>query len=394
MRPMGPDAGRQGGRKDPVRVAIFTETYDEVNGIANTLRQLVGYCRKRGRDLGIFTHAAEGEDSVEDLGTVKIYRFKPAFPVKVYFDMVFDAKLPRVRIRKAFREGGYNLVHTVGPGSMGLNAMSCAHRHGVPLIGSYHTSLPEYVRDRVNIVAGAFTLNMKRPGRYAESIAWKFMRWFYDQMGVVMAPSFTTASQLEGRLRPPVALFTRGIDTQAFNPRYREDHDGVVVLYVGRVSTEKNLGLLADIFCHRTDARLVVVGDGPYLEEMKKRCPRAGFTGFLKGEDLQKAYASADIFVFPSTTDTFGNVVLEAMSSGLPVVVTDRGGPKELVEHGGNGLIARTPREFRAHLEGLIADPGLRRRMGRRARRYAKSRSWDLIFGSLFNVYEHYRAKA
>jgi glycosyltransferase involved in cell wall biosynthesis len=152
-----------------------------------------------------------------------------------------------------------------------------------------------------------------------------------------------------------------------------------VTLYAGRVSIEKNLQLLRklDLSGGRD---LVVVGDGPYTETLRAAQPQARFTGFLTGADLQQAYADADIFVFPSKTDTFGNAVLEAMASGLPVIVTDVLGPKDFVRHGETGFIASGDEEFVEYHRRLVRDHDLRARMGRAARAYALTCSWDAIF--------------
>ena len=150
---------------------------------------------------------------------------------------------------------------------------------------------------------------------------------------------------------------------------------------------EKNLPLLARIFRSRRDARLVVVGDGPFRSRMEREAPNAKFTGFVTGLELSRAYASSDLFAFPSETDTFGNVVLEAMSSGLPVVVTDKMGPRELVDHGFNGFIASNDREFERYLDRLIQDGELRRSMGARSRTMALERTWNAVFRSLFDSY-------
>ena len=184
-----------------------------------------------------------------------------------------------------------------------------------------------------------------------------------------------------------MGVFSRGVDARRFSPEHRRESSGTTVLYVGRVSVEKNLPLLARIFRRHGDARLQVVGDGPFRRRMGQEAPAANFTGFLTGLELSRAYASADLFAFPSETDTFGNVVLEAMSSGLPVVVTDKMGPRELVDHGSNGFVASNDREFESCLNRLIRDPELRRRMGARSRQMALERTWDAVFGSLFDCY-------
>jgi glycosyltransferase involved in cell wall biosynthesis len=153
------------------------------------------------------------------------------------------------------------------------------------------------------------------------------------------------------------------------------------------VSREKNLALLTRVFSDRKDVRLKVVGDGPFLDEMRRRLPGASYAGFLEGEALSEAYASADFFVFPSMTDTFGNAVLEAMSSGLPVVVTDQMGPKELVHHGVNGFVVGSEQDFSEAVSCLARDGKLRREMGRCAEEEAMARSWPEVFRTLFKTY-------
>ena len=372
-------------RKD-IRVALFTDTYDEVNGVANTFRYLTAFCQKTNRSLDVYTHST-GEDNVEKVGTVTVRRYKPAIPIDIYFDMIFDLKIPRIRLIKDFRSQKYDLIHTATPGSMGLNALIVRKLSKLPMVGSYHTSLPEYVSARVDKIVKRFQLPTDRSAQRGANITWEYMKWYYNQTELVLVPSEHTKSALESRIDAEIGIFTRGIETERFHPGYRQEHDGVDVLYVGRVSTEKNLDLLVDIFVDRTDSRLVVVGDGPYLREMKTLLPKASFAGFLKGEELSRAYASADIFAFPSTTDTFGNVVLEAMSSGLPVIVTDEMGPKELVDHGKTGFITHDSDDFEAKLHTLIKDKVKRQKMGAAARAYAMTRSWDAVFEKLFEDY-------
>jgi alpha-1,6-mannosyltransferase len=162
----------------------------------------------------------------------------------------------------------------------------------------------------------------------------------------------------------------------------------VRALYVGRVAPEKNLDLLARVFAGRVDVDLTIVGDGPSSAELQQRLPGARFTGRLTGDALTSAYREADFFVFPSRTDTLGNVVLEAMASGLPAVVTDSMGPKELVDHGRTGFVAGSDAAFAAAVDTLVADRALRRAMGAAARRFAETRSWDAIFAQLLRYYE------
>ena len=368
------------------KIALFTDTYDEVNGVANTFRYLTEYCCKHNRQLDIYAHSDKA-DRLERCGSVTIRRYQPAVPLDIYFDMIFDLKLPRLRIFNDARARKYDLIHIATPGSLGLNGWALARLDHIPLIGSYHTSLPEYLSRRVDKIARKFKLPPEPAARKSEDLMWDYVEWFYNQTKLVLAPSRHTQSVLQARFNTKIGIFSRGIDTERFHPRHRQEPDKVTVLYVGRVSTEKNLDVLADIFRDRDDARLLIVGDGPYKTRMQRDCPRAIFTGFLQGQPLSCAYASADIFVFPSTTDTFGNVVLEAMSSGLPVIVTDKMGPQELVTDGTNGFITCDPADFRRRLDLLIQDRQLRRQMAAHARRTATLRSWDAVFDRLFLDY-------
>ena len=375
-------------KPEQIRVALFTDTYDEVNGVANTFRYLTEYCRDTAKQLDIYTHSAEA-DSVQQLETVRIHRYEPTLPVDIYFDMIFDLKIPRLRVFNDFRSQHYDIVHTATPGSMGLNALAAARLAKTPLVGSYHTTLPEYLRKKVESIVQKFKLPTRQSGRRAEDIMWEYMQWYYDQTRLVLAPSEHIKSLLETKLQAEVGIFSRGVDTDRFQPALRQGHKDPIVLYVGRVSIDKNLYVLAQLFKDRHDAKLVIVGDGPYMGEMKQMCPDTVFRGFLKGRDLSTAYASADVFVFPSTTDTFGNVVLEAMSSGVPPIVTDKMGPKELITDGHNGFIAHDTTDFRAKLDMLLHNEALRIKMGENARKYALTRSWHAVFDKLFADYHH-----
>jgi len=191
-------------------------------------------------------------------------------------------------------------------------------------------------------------------------------------------------------------LFPHGIDVNRFHPQHRRrefwrdrcDRPGPTVVYVGRVAPEKDLDVLVDAYARlaarRPDCTLAVVGDGPMLETLRQRLPQRNvvFTGFLFDDDLSAAYAGADVFVFPSTTDTFGNVVLEAMASGLPVVVADKGGPAEIVRHEVTGLVTRSrdAGDLVSAFERLLDDTAMRREMGVAARAHAEACSWDRIY--------------
>jgi glycosyltransferase involved in cell wall biosynthesis len=261
------------------------------------------------------------------------------------------------------------------PGTLGLLSLFIAKLMDIPISGTYHTDIPQYVKSLTN-------------DSFLEDVAWNYMIWFYNLMEEVMVPSSSTRTQLveKGLIPGKVKPLPRWVDPVLFSPEKRDPNlwlrcglDGSLkFLYVGRLSREKNLELLADAFISLTDAgvisNLILVGDGPYRNEMEQKLKGypALFMGFLSGEELSQAYASADVFVFPSTTDTFGNVVLEAQASGLPVIVSNQGGPKELLKDGITGFIvtANSTSALMDVMQFFAADVLAASRMGRHARQF------------------------
>lgn len=240
---------------------------------------------------------------------------------------------------------------------------------------------------------------------FMEELAWKFVLWYYDQMDLIYAPSKSTREELisKGIDAAKVLVYPRGIDINRFSPTYRNgfyrklsvDNNAVKLLYVGRVSQEKNLHLLLEAFKSlvrkKQNVVLTIVGEGPYLEEMKSLT--AGlpciFTGALDGDDLTAAYASSDLFVFPSATDTFGNVVLEALASGLPVIVTDQGGPCENIHDGKTGVIveADSIAALLSAMEAMLSHPDQLTKMGKAARHIMESRSFEAAFNQTWEMF-------
>ena len=262
----------------------------------------------------------------------------PEYPdLKLHFPPILD-------VIDYFEKEEFTRIHASTPGTLGLLSLFIAKLMDIPISGTYHTDIPQYVKSLTN-------------DTFLENVAWNYMIWFYNLMEEVMVPSSSTRQQLiqkgleAGKARP----LPRWVDTDIFSPAKRDPYlwrryglgDSVKFLYVGRVSKEKDLEILARSFMTITDAgntcNLIIAGDGPYRNELEKMLMGYPvlFTGFLSGEELHTTYASSDVFVFPSTTDTFGNVVLEAQASGLPVIVSDEGGPKELIVNGKTGLVVK-----------------------------------------------------
>ena len=276
-------------------------------------------------------------------------------------------------------------------------ALAISRILNLPISGTYYTALPQYAQYLTQDQA-------------ITELTWKYTLWYYDQMDFVYVPSQATGNELiEKGLAPEnIRVFPRGIDTDRFSPEKRNGYlkkgfninARTVFLYVGRVSKEKNLQILEKAYAKVADGdtHLVVVGDGPYLNDMKKKMKDlpVTFTGYLTGDDLPQVYASSHVFVFPSTTDTFGNVVLEAQASGLPVIVTDRGGPSENMTPGDTGLLVKGDDEadLDRAMRLLKSGPQQVRRMGMAARNYMKTRSFQAAFIKTFEMYGQARAHA
>jgi glycosyltransferase involved in cell wall biosynthesis/predicted metal-dependent phosphoesterase TrpH len=377
-------------RPDPgiVRVGHFTDTFHEVNGVAGSLKSQIASAQRFDKKYKVITcwqDVATSEDGVRYFRPIGVYDL-PLYPEqKLYYP-------PFLEVLDYCYEADFTLIHAATPGPLGLTALAVARILKLPLVGTYHTAIPQY--------AQALTGDPDMA-----ELMWRYVLWFYDQMDCVFVPSKAVAAELERRgLNPQrIQIFPRGVDTQRFHPAKRNGlldstpvgTCGIRLLYVGRLSKEKNLRLLVNVFRGLFEANqdvcLVVVGDGPYRPEMQKALEGTPclFTGYVEGDALAALYASCDLFVFPSTTDTFGNVVLEAQASGLPVVVTDSGGPQENLIPGETGLVVRADDRtgLSDALRFLISDPGRRKSMGCAARTYAETRSFDSAFNRAWDLY-------
>ncbi|HLX09235.1 MAG TPA: glycosyltransferase [Thermoanaerobaculia bacterium] len=370
-----------GGKK-----AWFTDTLTDVNGVAKTVRTLAGLARRRGKRLVAITC---GEDTPPPDLAVRDFKPFAQFPIPGYESQTL-ALPPLLEVLEHCEREGYSEILISTPGPLGLVGLAAGKLLGIPVTGIYHTDFPLYVRH----LAGSAML---------EELTWTYMRWFFGSMERVFVASRCYLDLLaeHGLDRARMSLLPRGVDADFFHPGKREprfyrrfgiDAAAFKFLYVGRVSREKNLDALMASFLAFLDsgrqAQLVVVGDGPYLKELARRHrrPEILFTGFLHGEDLARAYAGADLFVFPSTTDTFGNVVLEAQAAGLPAIVSDRGGPQEIVLPGGSGLVvdAGDPAALTAAMIRLFEEPALLAEMSARAVDNARRHSWDLLLERLY----------
>jgi glycosyltransferase involved in cell wall biosynthesis len=371
-----------------IRMGHFTDTFYEINGVARNLQMQVEVSRRTGKDLTVLTCGPNpsvtfGVVNFRPIGTFEL----PEYPeLKLYYP-------PLLRMLDYCYTQDFTHIHSATPGPIGLAALLISRILKLPIYGTYHTAFPQYV-DKLTEDKGM------------EDVMWWYVIWYYKQMDAVYVPSRATGEELaaKGLPKEKIRFYPRGIDIDRFHPRHRNgffrtrfqmsDHE-VKLLYVGRVSKEKNLDVLAEVFrrlsATEQKVSLVVIGDGPYLPKMREELEGlpAVFTGYLEGDDLLQAYASCDIFVFPSTTDTFGNVILEAQASGLPVIVTDAGGPRENLVPGKTGLVvpAGDVPAFTKALGRLTGNPDMLREMKEAARGYMEDRGFESAYEKLWESY-------
>jgi glycosyltransferase involved in cell wall biosynthesis/predicted metal-dependent phosphoesterase TrpH len=374
------------GGRNPEKRAWFTDTIDDLNGVSRTLQKFSRLAVDSDRELAVITCQSR---PLSFPGWVVNFPPLREFAVPDYHSKLLSIP-PFLEILRFMDENDFGMMYISTPGPMGFAALGISKLLGIPSVGIYHTDYPRHVN---HIVQDA------RMGEFAGAAT----AWFYGHLDRVLVPSRYYIEDLKAMGIPEenMDIFPRGTDSDTFSPEWRDEdffthyggHPGTLkLLYVGRVSREKDLDVLAEAFLKlrekRDDIELFIVGDGPYIHELSTMLSGHGgyFCGLLSGENLSKAYASADIFVFPSTTDTYGNSVLEAQASGLPAIVTDMGGPQEIIKPEWSGLIY-SGRDVNSLLEVvrmLIDEPGLRERMAREGREIALSTTWPDAFDAVW----------
>ncbi len=372
--------------------------FGEINGVVTTYLNMIPEFKKLNVPIHFLTYGPENK--IEKEGSVIIETWKTDIPVRIDPELTVDAGLaflsrfPIGERTKRLAKTEFSAVYSGTPCPLGWVAVGIARRQDLPLITTFHTQLTDYAKTRVASVS-------KTAGKIAGKTMSKLLRSFYNRSDLILAPTISIKEFCEENFTPDTEILGRGINTDNFNPKWRTKKEGLPeAVYVGRVAPEKNLDTLVKAFTPLLPdkAKLTIVGEGPSRKYLEKKLPDALFTGTLRGEDLYRAYANADFFVFPSETDTFGNVVREAMASGLPAIVTDKMGPKELVLHGINGLITKDPLDFADACRWLVEKDDLREKMGANALEEAQKHTWeDTVKGliQLVNKIEHsktYRA--
>jgi glycosyltransferase involved in cell wall biosynthesis len=370
-----------------LRIAVVTETYPpEINGVAMTLGRFVRALQEREHQVQLIRPRQGADDLPRDESNLEQV-LQPGVPIPRYagLRMGLPAKSTLRRIWALKRP---DVVHVVTEGPLGWSAVAAAKTLRIPVATDFHTNFHSYSRH--------YGLGwLKKP-----IVA--YLRKFHNQARVTMVPSLTIRRELEAAGFRNLEVVARGVDTQLFDPVRRSQDlraawgvggQGLAVLYVGRIAPEKNLDLLVRTFRAmarvRPDARLILVGDGPELAALKAAHPDFVCCGARRGEDLARHYASADVFLFPSLTETFGNVLFEAMASGLPCVGFDYAAAAEHIRHGSNGLKAvyGDAGEFLQQSLRLMEDASLRDSLGIAARATALSLSWHDIYARLEEIF-------
>ena len=376
------------------RVAYFPDSFHEVNGVAHTSRHFEAFARRRNLPFLCVRAGNRPQPLVEEgnVWTLELPRGFLSFALEK--DLRFDPAYLRHRrvIADVLERFQPDLIHVTGPSEIGLLGAFLAYRRRLPLAASWHTNVHEYAARRADwFLRFLPNRHSAAAGQKIENLALATAAWFYKKAKVLFAPNPELCALLERSTGRPCFLMPRGVDAELFHPakRTRALDDPLRILgFVGRLSVEKNIGLLVEIEKNlvQDQEKFLIVGHGGDEAWLRARLPRAEFAGVLRGEELSRAYANMDLFVFPSHTDTFGNVVLEALASGVPAIVTPDGGPCSIVRDGQTGRIVRDE-DFAPAIREILADPARHAAMRRAAREYALTASWDSVFEGVYAAY-------
>lgn len=367
-----------------MRIALFTDTFlPQINGVATTLNKLADYMNSEHIEYKIFAPSFKGNEIYHNIIRCK--------SIKLILYPQCRFSFPNyLSIARELDEFNPDVVHAVTEFTMGLCGIRYAKTRNIPLVTSYETNFCQYLE--------YYKL------KFLELPSWKYLKWFHDKSDKVFCPSKATIKFLDSQGFSNLDLWERGIETDKFSPCFRDQNlrsrlgldNKIVFTYVGRVSPEKDLHILMNTAkllnkTYKKDIHFIIVGDGPSLKDLKEIAPNNfTFTGFMKGEELSKIYASSDIFLFPSATETLGFVILEAMASGLAVISCNGGGVSDNLIDGYNGLACREKNEsdFFTAAQKLILDKSYRAQLSDNARSFALTKDWNRSFDKLMLNYK------
>lgn len=367
-----------------MKIAIFTDTFfPEINGVARTLKRFTEYLESQNISYKIF---APDPDSNEYVSS-HIHRFKS---LSLFLYPECRLAFPNIlRIKSELEQFSPDVIHVATPFTVGLSGVYFSKKLNIPLVGSYHTDFNDYLQ--------FYDL------QFLSKLLWKYLRWFHSPCKKLFVPSRDTLEKLKRRGFTDLEIWPRGVDCELYNPFYDEASvrkrytisNKYILTYAGRLAPEKDLDTLMEIansFPSEISKQVhwLIAGDGPLRESLQQKSPsNMTFTGYLQGERLAEVYSASDLFIFPSPTETFGNVVLEALASGTPVIAANSGGVTNIIKSGVTGYLceAGNAAEFNNRIIQLLADDQMRIQMALQARKYALTQKWDQIFDSLISHY-------
>ncbi len=372
---------------------MFTDSFYEANGVATLSRHLAAFARANGFPLLIVRGGGQTALTCDgSVQTLELKRGFASFPVdkSLYCDPLLTRhKQTVIDQLLAFKP---DLVHMTGPGDIGFLALITSHSIRIPLIASWHTNLHEYLARRFDRVLRFLPANLRhRATSSLERHSLRGLLRFYRTARYVLAPNQTLVNLLEDRNNRPAFLMPHGVDLSGYSPGAKPSGDRPFCIgYVGRLTTEKNIRCLVDlerklIAAGETNYKFLIVGEGGQQGWLRRNMQRAEITGVLRGQELAAAYQRMDTFVFPSLTDTFGLVILEAMASGVPVILAPETGKRVGIVDGVSGFLSN---DFGASTLQLMHDRTLLESMGAAARQFAKTNSWDGVFEQLYHTYQ------
>ena len=382
------------------RTAFFCDTFHEVNGVALTARQLVAFAERHQYPmLAVHPGPALAQFERGSIRRIELQRGSASFGIER--DLSYDLHLWRFlpALRKELAEFRPDVIHVTSPGDFGQLGAILTHEMRLPLVVSWHTNLHQFGARRLKKLLQFLPEKVTDfAAAFAERTALRLLLRFYKIARVVLAPTPAQVAWLEEATGKPGFLMIRGVDSELFHPKKRTQYDGVLRLgFVGRVTPEKGVCLFPRIEQALLDAgihqfEIVMIGDGSERAWLESKLRKGVFRGVLLGQELAEAYANLDLFVFPSRTDTFANVVQEAAASGVPAVVTTDGGPKNLIVPGITGFAESIDEAFVHRVVELAKTPQRLRQMGEAARKMVSGVTWDTALAPVFEAYRHCQA--
>ncbi|MBD7962708.1 glycosyltransferase family 4 protein [Fictibacillus norfolkensis] len=371
-----------------MKLALFSDTFHpQINGVARTLKRFTSYLETNGVEYKVIMPSFEEHQETE----CKQYYAMKSLPLFLYPEC--RLAIPQFKaLNEELNKFRPDLLHIATPFNIGLFGMRYGKRENIPMVASYHTHFDRYL--------AYYHLD------FLSHLLWRYLQWFHKPFEKIFVPSEETRKILYTKNFNNIEIWSRGVDCMMFTPQNRDYQvrekynitQKYIFLFVGRLAPEKDLNILKEMIDKlppslSENVHWLIVGDGPCrrdVEQWETEYNHVTCAGYLSGDELARVYATADLFVFPSSTETFGNVVLEAAASGLPAIVSDSGGVAEIVQDGVTGRIckAREAESFIQNIVSIMEDPMLLSSMKLKARNYAMTQSWSAIFGNLLMQYE------